>query len=1517
MLQVFYSRPPEVRARLIRMFNQHSYNQSHAWERVKDGVWGALSGGSNPLAMVRTGQNVFGAHDFDYYLRKMTAGDQFQMRAILRNPSGRMESHDLLAWSYSSGRGAVSLVNRAMTSGDVVLDQYRGKSAAQIRTMEAEYGRVYKDDAMGRARSALAPSELAELQSLRHGGENNPLYQRALQIYQNGRGAWLSDPSAMFAALEPHAGNVGELDRAYRNIGGQGLAHDLASASSGPLSRLMRSYRGSDGDWQGRIAALTGGRPDEYLARTGRLFAAGQVDWNETRRAFRTLGKQGTSFAEAQAAYARIGGQGSLRDLLASKANGDRRVAADLNMWSPVAATPTPQGGASGTTGKQAAAASAQREVGALAADLAHRIGDRRNNNDDAIEAFLRDVPAAQRGTLQQTFRAQTGKSIEDALRARSIAGWEEVQAQSSAMAGGMGMGFGAPRITTPGPYDEARIRAMMQTLNGTRGAADELADVGRGLDVSQQFARAMGRAQLPDLTGLRARYDAAARSVGSATTFDQAIAKLPSEVRNNTQLQLQVGEMLRTGNFANASQALQTIIGNERALDGSLWTSVQARFADATGFRGVPLDDSMRQFMSDAQALRAKADRGEQFTDADRARMRTGSQRVMHNYTQYLREKGANAETAAMVAATVATLGYGAIASGATMAGRAALFGLVSAGTQKGLDANTTPEQMAKTFITGAAFEVGGELAFNGIRAGVRSLRARSAASSTVREGAQGGASGGRGAATSGTARTQPRAEPTAEQPRTQTTAREEPRTRTPAREEPRTQTPAREEPRTQTSAREEPRTEGTARDEQPRTETARPVELPRAARADGVAETRYTDLQLDSRLNHGGNSNVYPIANDPTRVVVINKAVDPRVTREVADNVRATMDASIREDIGYMASLRDVTFEGRAVAPRVDSFVTDAEGRVLGYVTERIPGTELETVLRSGQLSAGEIDTLLGQVDNQMRALHAAGRVHGDPHAGNVLVTREPLQARLLDFTPPASSWGVTEDASRWASNLRSYREAAKPENVRSFLQAELRSAENAAAEAEQRAFHAFAGELRTPVSRAAGAVDSLADAAEASGNGELARILREIDEETLRPFVDNRRWTADAVNEFSQRLEPRALINGINDLVPAGASPELRAARDTAVSRLQALDTQLNSEAARAAGIRPPSYLSTLERTDPAFRGIAKDVEEGMRPLRRAIGNLERVAEQRGDDELAHVLSTLREDIAPLERSALKPDDLEKVRQELANTGYGRYIRTLIHENDEAVGARRALEDALTTIERTLNRERPVVAAAARAAVSTPVIRAATPEAIGRVQSALQRAADAGPNQWIPTGNRAAADGELIQRGLSGNYATQTNGGVPEARALFSGTETTNRTVSYLNNASETARVTEQTTRQYASPIAIQARVERGALTAGRSDAERITTRPLIPDDITGLNFTSPTSATELSAWLRRYQEVLRNAGITPTPGSRGADFIREANDVMRRTARFDERGALANDEELGAALHRVFVRYGGAQ
>ncbi len=188
-----------------------------------------------------------------------------------------------------------------------------------------------------------------------------------------------------------------------------------------------------------------------------------------------------------------------------------------------------------------------------------------------------------------------------------------------------------------------------------------------------------------------------------------------------------------------------------------------------------------------------------------------------------------------------------------------------------------------------------------------------------------------------------------------------------------------------------------------------------------------RLSSLNLSEELGRGAEKIAYDLGDGDVALVhnLFDRAGNPlspeRLTPEFFERVRRDLD-----DIRGMAeTFEGLTFNGQALYPRVGREIVDDQGRLIGYVTERVNGEPFDRI--ASRLTAGERQEVLTQARAQLAMMYERGLMHGDAHAGNLMVSRAAdgtIQARFVDFTAPTSSWNRNSDYDVFTSSMAEHR-------------------------------------------------------------------------------------------------------------------------------------------------------------------------------------------------------------------------------------------------------------------------------------------------------------------------------------------------------------------------------------------------------------------------------------------------------------------------------------------------------------
>ena len=233
---------------------------------------------------------------------------------------------------------------------------------------------------------------------------------------------------------------------------------------------------------------------------------------------------------------------------------------------------------------------------------------------------------------------------------------------------------------------------------------------------------------------------------------------------------------------------------------------------------------------------------------------------------------------------------------------------------------------------------------------------------------------------------------------------------------------------------------------------------------------------------------------------------------------------------------------------------------------------------------------------------------------------------------------------------------------------------------------------------------------------------------------------------------------------------------------------------------------------------------------------------------------------------------------------------------------------VQEALRSLGITLDPARMPSRAAARAALGSRVAAWVRTDA----RAPLQKAADLGPNRWAAMPNRPT--GERFQRGLSGDHGGGA-GGFDEARRLLAGeTDRRPRAVSTIGENTPPGETTQHVTAQYSDPMSIRGRSDRLDRSGGRDPDREALLSDLSLDDVEAIGFFP--NRTSPWVWAQNYKRLLEQAGVTPTPGSRGARFLEELDAALGR-AEFVEDSvgrSVSNLSDVETALKELYRRYG---
>ncbi len=168
---------------------------------------------------------------------------------------------------------------------------------------------------------------------------------------------------------------------------------------------------------------------------------------------------------------------------------------------------------------------------------------------------------------------------------------------------------------------------------------------------------------------------------------------------------------------------------------------------------------------------------------------------------------------------------------------------------------------------------------------------------------------------------------------------------------------------------------------------------------------------------LGRGSEVNVYPLPDN--RVLMIGKFTDSKrsgihLSPERYAKKEEEEGLGLKERIETVLRLQHLQYEGHNVAVKIYSVVKNPEGRVIGYIAERVEGEMLDTFTkRKGSLSQEQLTEAKRQLSEQLALIHQAGVVIGDVNPDNILIAVGPrgeVTARLVDFNAPGFSSAPT---------------------------------------------------------------------------------------------------------------------------------------------------------------------------------------------------------------------------------------------------------------------------------------------------------------------------------------------------------------------------------------------------------------------------------------------------------------------------------------------------------------------------
>ncbi len=176
-----------------------------------------------------------------------------------------------------------------------------------------------------------------------------------------------------------------------------------------------------------------------------------------------------------------------------------------------------------------------------------------------------------------------------------------------------------------------------------------------------------------------------------------------------------------------------------------------------------------------------------------------------------------------------------------------------------------------------------------------------------------------------------------------------------------------------------------------------------------------RMSSLNLSEELGRGAEKIAYDLGDG--QVALIHRSFDRAGNPVNAEGLTSEFYERVRRDyddvMGMAESFDGLTFNGQALHPRIGREIVDDQGQMIGYVTERVDGEPFDRI--ASRLTAGERQEVVTQARAQLAMMYERGLIHGDAHAGNLMVSRAAdgtIQARFVDFTAPNSMWNATND-------------------------------------------------------------------------------------------------------------------------------------------------------------------------------------------------------------------------------------------------------------------------------------------------------------------------------------------------------------------------------------------------------------------------------------------------------------------------------------------------------------------------
>ncbi|NQZ18023.1 MAG: hypothetical protein HRT44_02020 [Bdellovibrionales bacterium] len=184
-------------------------------------------------------------------------------------------------------------------------------------------------------------------------------------------------------------------------------------------------------------------------------------------------------------------------------------------------------------------------------------------------------------------------------------------------------------------------------------------------------------------------------------------------------------------------------------------------------------------------------------------------------------------------------------------------------------------------------------------------------------------------------------------------------------------------------------------------------------------------SSLELGERLGSGAEKTAYDMGDG--NVAILFQGYD-RIRNGngspdgLSDEFYERVQRDYDEVTGFANSFNGMSFNGRPLYPNVGAPILDDQGRIVGYMSERVEGTSFDRI--ASQLTPGERQEVMRQADAQLAMMYERGLIHGDANSGNLMVHRAPdgsIQARFIDFTAPAEGWTFNDDYEVFTRNMR----------------------------------------------------------------------------------------------------------------------------------------------------------------------------------------------------------------------------------------------------------------------------------------------------------------------------------------------------------------------------------------------------------------------------------------------------------------------------------------------------------------